>query len=134
MMSERNQKVQLDHLIDDAVNAFLSVSDGKVLERVKELTGDENSVARDFDRRMRPILNQYKADHGRDIPAESTEGLGSATWTVLRWDSIHYRIRSLFSRPMRSALAALTVVVAGATLSVPFWRAAQDGDSSPSYS
>jgi hypothetical protein len=131
MMSGTDKQAQLDRLIDQAVEEFLLVPDNRLLERVEELTGAKESLATEFDGLMGPILSRYEAQPNQSLRIQSAEAL---TWTwrqVLPWNQANNFIlgRMFFSRPMRSALASLVLIIIGATFSFPLWRTALGPDS-----
>lgn len=128
-MSERDEQARLDRLIDQAVDEFLVVSDNQVLDRVRELTGAEESVALDFDRLMVPILNESKPQTNRDLRIQSGAILTSTWRRFLAWKQANDLRGTFSSRPIRSALASLVFVVVGATLSFPIWKTALGPDT-----
>jgi len=129
-MSERDEQARLDRRIDQAVDEFLLVPDSIVLDRVKELTGAKESVALNFDRLIAPVLNESKPRKERDLRVQSATSLNPAWRTFLAWLLSNNSEAVFPSRPMRSALALLVFVVAGAGLSIPLWRIALAPDSS----
>jgi hypothetical protein len=129
-MSEPDEQARLDRLIDQAVEEFLLLPDDRVLDRVKELTGKKDSVALDFDRLMTPVLSKHKHQLNQDLRIQSAASRTSTWRRFLAWDPADNLTRTFFSRPIRSALASLVVVIAGATLIFPLWRIAPGPDSS----
>ncbi len=123
-MSERDEQVRLDRLVDQAVDAFLAVPDNQVLDRVTELTGAKESVALDFDRLMVPILNEFIPQTNPDLRIQSGATLTSTWRRFLAWNQSNDLRRTFSSRPLRSAFASLAFVVVGATLSFPIWKTA----------
>jgi hypothetical protein len=128
-MSERDEQVRLDRLVDQAVDEFLLVPDNQVLDRVKELTGAKESVALDFDRLMSPILTKSEYQANRDLRIQSGATLATTWRRFLAWIQANDLRGTFSSRPIRSALASLVFVVVGATLSFPIWRTALGPDA-----
>jgi hypothetical protein len=134
-MSVSDKQVQLDRLIDEAVEDFLLVPDNRLLERVEELTGAQESIASEFDRLMAPILSQYDAqpsDSARQNERIQSEEKPTSIWRkFVPWGAPNsFSLNgTLFSWQMRSAFASLALVIAGATLSFPLWKTALGPDS-----
>src|SRR6266576_5813466 len=129
-MSEQDEQARLDQLIDQAVEEFLLLPDNRVLDRVKELTGKKDSVALDFDRLMTPVLSQHKHQLNQSLRSQSAASRTSTWRRFLAWDLANNLARTFFSRPIRSVLASLVVLISGATLSFPLWRMAPGPDPS----
>jgi hypothetical protein len=126
LMSERDEQAEqagLDRRIDQAVDEFLLVPDDKILDRVKELTGTKVSVAKNFDRLMAPILDEYKSQEG-ELRTNAAASLTPGGWRFLAWERTNSLVGTFSARPMRSVIASLVFIVVGATLSVPLWRMA----------
>jgi hypothetical protein len=127
-MSESEKHAQLDLLIDRAVEEFLLVPNDRILERVEELTGAKESLANEFDRLIHPVLSQTRPNHNSQD--RSTSSPASARQKSGVWDLANHLGHVFFSRPTRSVFASLVLIIAGATLSFPLWRATQTNDSS----
>ncbi len=128
-MSERDEQVRLDRLVDQAVDEFLLVPDNQVLDRVKELTGAKESVALDFDHLMVSILTKSESQTDEGLRIHSGATLATTWRRSLAWIQANDLRGTFSSRPIRSALASLVFVVVGATLSFPIWRTALGPDA-----